>query len=238
VRAIQIHYQLEPNEIGVAVLGEEDRRILLWEASEGGTGTWIRMVEDPLAWPSIARTALSLCHFDATGADLQAGPNGCVRACYECLLGYQNQRDHRLLNRHLLVDYLQRLQAARWVPAVAGRSYDDQYHWLQEGLDPQSCEGAVLEALYRAHLRLPERCQLAPEPEVAAEADFYYERAGRPGVCVFVDGPQHDQPVRQAHDQAEREELRSRGYRIVVIRCDMPFAEQFARYADVFTPQG
>ncbi len=32
---------------------------------------------------------------------------------------------------------------------------------------------------------------------VYAEADFYYEREALPGVCIFCDCPDHDQPARR-----------------------------------------
>ena len=35
------------------------------------------------------------------------------------------------------------------------------------------------------------------------EADFYYERDGLPGVCVFCDGPDHDQPMRKKSATSE-----------------------------------
>lgn len=42
------------------------------------------------------------------------------------------------------------------------------------------------------HLRLPDAAQTRPTPEVAVQPDFYYQRAGLPGVCVFIDGlPRH-----------------------------------------------
>ena len=47
--------------------------------------------------------ALELCHFDPdTGDDLRHAPGAredCEAACYDCLLSYANQRDHRLLDR-------------------------------------------------------------------------------------------------------------------------------------------
>ena len=44
----------------------------------------------------------------------------------------------------------------------------------------------------------------------------------------------HDAPIRQQHDVAERGELRERGYRVVVLRYDEPWVDQFQRYPEVF----
>jgi len=97
-RGCQIFFQVEEQEISVGRIGAEDQeRILFWEASEGGSGVWSRLLEEPQAIANVAREALGICHFDpVSGADLV--PDGkCSRACYRCLLSYSNQMDHRLL---------------------------------------------------------------------------------------------------------------------------------------------
>lgn len=88
--------------------------------------------------------------------------------------------------------------------------------------------------LYATRRRLPDRAQHRPEEDVYAEADFYYERRGLAGVCVFCDGPVHDDPVQRRHDEEEREKLADLGYRVVVIRYDEDLERQLRRHADVF----
>jgi hypothetical protein len=66
---------------------------------------------------------------------------------------------------------------------------------------------------------------------VPVQVDFFYERAGCPGVCVFIDGPAHDRPEGAARDQALRDELEDRGYLVRVVRYDQPLAEQLASIA-------
>jgi hypothetical protein len=77
---------------------------------------------------------------------------------------------------------------------------------------------------------------------VYGEADFYYEREGLPGICVFCDGPDHDQPNREESDQRERGKLGDLGYRILTIRYDSKMDEQLISNQDVFgagvKPQG
>ena len=105
-RGMQILFQVEEQEIAVERIGEEaEERLLFWEAAEGGTGVWPRLLEDPQALARVAAEALRVCHFDpATGEDRAA--DSCSRACYECLLSYRNQPDHPRLDRHSIRDYL------------------------------------------------------------------------------------------------------------------------------------
>lgn len=83
-------------------------------------------------------------------------------------------------------------------------------------------------------LVMPDRAQHRPEQEAYAEADFYYDRDGLPGGCVFCDGPDHDQPIRKESDQRERGKLADLGYRILTIRYDSRLEDQLAANRDVF----
>jgi len=108
---------------------------------------------------------------------------------------------------------------------------------LEERRDKNSSlEAEFLSLLYRTRRRLPDRAQYRPHPEVYAEADFYYEREGLPGVCVFCDGPDHDQPERKARDEAERAKLQDLGYRVIVIQYDQALDGQINEHVDVFGP--
>lgn len=219
-------------------IGEHDeRRILCWEAAEGGSGVWSRLMEDQSAVSQVALEALKLSHFDPeTGNDL-AEKEKCSRACYRCLLSYANQPDHRLLNRFLIRDFLLLLRQAVTTRQAMGRSYEEHYEWLKEKIDPNSSlEAQFLETLFASRRRLPDRTQFRPEPGVYAEADFYYDRDGLKGMAVFVDGPHHDEPRQREADQRERKKLEDLGYRVIVIRYDKPLADQVSENADVFGP--
>ena len=234
VHAIQVLYQVEPDEIKIDLVGRESlRQILLWEAAEGGIGVWSRLLDEPGALARVARKALEMCHFDPdTGEDLMPQ---CVRACYRCLLSYRNQPNHRLLDRYAVRRFLLGLARAETLRVREELDYDEQYRRLIEQVDPaSSLERRFLERLYATRRHLPDLVHYRPEQDVYAEADFYYERKGLKGVCVFCDGPYHDDPVQRRHDEEEREKLKDMGYRVIVIRYDDDLDEQIKRHADVF----
>jgi hypothetical protein len=109
LRGIELAFQLEEGEVlGEPLPSREDRRaILTYEATEGGAGVLAQLIEDPNALRRVARTALSLMHYDhvdeaiATGdPTLLTDQNAtCVRGCYRCVLSYYNQPDHEKIDR-------------------------------------------------------------------------------------------------------------------------------------------
>ena len=205
-RGMQILFQIEEQEIAVNRIGKNtERRILFWEAAEGGNGIWPRLFEEPAAVAHVAREALDVCHFDPDTGEDKLGSDQCGRACYRCLLSYSNQIDHPLLDRFLIRDYLMQLRRAATTRFAAARSYEEQYLWLEQARDPNSSlESEFLKVLYRTRRHLPDRAQFRPESGIYAEADFYYERDGMKGIAVFIDGPTHDEPVQRQRDDAER----------------------------------
>jgi hypothetical protein len=236
-RAIQLDYQIEEQEIAVELIGAESQRsIILWEAAEGGIGVWDRLIEEPGAFPRLARTALGLLHFETTGEELPGWKERCPAACYDCLLSYANQVDHRYLDRHHVRDFLLRL--ARSVPVRPdGRSYDEQYAWLRERTDPASSfERDFLDQLYKNKLRLPDFAQHAPATDIFVQPDFYYSRGAGPGICVFIDGPLHNEPVHRLEDIRAREALEDRGYRVVRIGAERPLTAQVDEHREIFSP--
>jgi very-short-patch-repair endonuclease len=118
-----------------------------------------------------------------------------------------------------------------------GRTYEAQYEWLQEKRDPNSSlESEFLSVLFASKHRLPDRAQYRPEEGVYCEADFFYEREGLKGIAVFIDGPHHDEPLRQQKDKEERHKLENCGYRVIVIRYNKTLPLQVLEHSDVFGP--
>ncbi len=236
-RAIQVIYEVEEQEIAVELIGQgTNLSIMLWEAAEGGVGVLARMIENPDAFAELAREALRLCHYDAdTGEPNRDWAKRCSAACYDCLLSFSNQLQHRLIDRRQIHNFLMELKSARLVAATRERTRDEQYAWLLERVDPvSSFEREFLKFLYEGSYRLPDRAQYRPLEDLPVQVDFFYARGGLPGVCIFVDGPHHDSAPRAERDQALRTELANQGFRVIAIGYGAPIAEQIVHQADVF----
>jgi len=234
-QGIRAAYQVGARELGSERIGKDEHRgILVWEDAEGGLGVLENLLSQNDGFARIARAALSACHFDSNGDDLRSievdKVNGCAVACYDCLMSYTNQRDHPILNRHLIRDALLRLTNAITQPLSAGRTYEEHYIWLLERLDPSSdLERRFLDHLYRTSRKLPDSAQKTI-PGHYVQADFYYEEHA---ACVFCDGSVHDQPEVRERDQRVRRSLEQAGY-TVVIRYDRDLEAQIERYEDIF----
>jgi len=230
-RGIEISYQVEESELSSERIGRDDQRgIIIWEAAEGGVGVLRRLVEERDALAIVARAALERLHFDPE--TLTDRKSDCVRACYECLFSYSNQRDHRRLNRHLVKDFLAQLMQSSTQERSQGRSYEEHYRWMRALADSRSgLERRFIDHLYRTRRQLPDETQ-RPLADYASIPDFFYQ----PNVCVFCDGSVHDEPAQRAEDQRVRRDLEMRGYRVIVIRYDRDLEGQINAHSDVFGP--
>lgn len=231
---IQEVYQLEANELAVELIGAEDqRRILIWEASEGGAGVLRRLVEDATAIARLAESALAILHYgkNTETGEIQDTEEACPRACYKCLMSYNNQRDHKDLDRNIIKDFLITLAESHVEEAHANRSYEDHYQWLLGLVDPDSSlETKFLKVLFEQRRRLPDRAQIRLQ-DFFCQPDFYYDNQH---ACIFCDGSVHDAPAQQAKDNELRAQLQEAGYRVVVIRYDRDIEEQVNENQDVF----
>jgi hypothetical protein len=239
-RALQIEYQIEEREVAVELIGrEENENLLFWEAAEGGIGVWERLIAEPREFRKLALRALEILHFDpSSGQALPDWEERCTAACYDCLLSYSNQPDHRHLDRHKVRDFLFSLSRSDIAPITNGPTYDEQYRRLSGLIDPgSSFERAFLDYLYKNGLRLPDHAQHTPADGILVQPDFYYERDGIPGVCIFIDGPQHDEPVEVERDRTVRESLKDQGFRVVAIKSGRTIADQVSEHLDIFRRQ-
>jgi Lhr-like helicase len=106
-RGIEVVYELEESEIAVEPLPstEDRRRLLFYEASEGGAGVLVDLASSKERLSQIAGKALEIMHYTfsetiSNPGDLKEEENKiCVAGCYQCLLSYYNQPEHSIIDR-------------------------------------------------------------------------------------------------------------------------------------------
>ncbi len=224
-RAIEGVFQVEPNEIGVVTVGDpEAPNILLYEAAEGSLGILSQFVENINVFHEVVEQAIKLCRYDDS---TYKGP-----ASYNDLLSYYNQRDHKIIDRHLIKDALEKLLICsveiETNPSFKG--YEDQYLTLLRGLDPNSTtERKFLDYLYQNGLRLPDAAQKRVDG-LYCQPDFYYE----PRIWVFCDGTPHDEPRVQDSDDEQRQAIIAKGDEVWVYYYKDNLQEKVAARPDIF----
>jgi ATP-dependent helicase YprA (DUF1998 family)/very-short-patch-repair endonuclease len=233
--AIQIEYDLEDAELAVEPLPNRDfrRQLLFYEAAEGGAGVLRLLASDTEALPAVARQALDLCHFDpGTGEDLHRAPRAredCTAACYDCLLSYANQSDHRVLDRHLVRDQLLLLTRADVEISPGALPRHEQLELLRSRCDSE-LERRFLDFLEEHDLELPTHAQQRLE-RLRVKPDFTYARHH---LVVFIDGPPHNWPDVEERDGQATSRLADDGYTVVRLRHDEEWEPIIRRYPSAF----
>jgi ATP-dependent helicase YprA (DUF1998 family)/very-short-patch-repair endonuclease len=212
--AIQIVFNLEDGELAAEPLPSRSdaRLILLYEASEGGAGVLRRLIDDTDAVRRVARQALDLCHFDPdTGEDRRHAPGAsenCMAACYDCLLSYTNQPDHRIIDRFAIRDELLALAGSDVAASPVPLSRAEHLERLQRLCDSE-LERSFLDLVASGGYHLPSSAQVLLE---GTKPDFVYSSEC---VAVYVDGPQHRFPERAARDRAQQTVLEDLGWTVL-----------------------
>ena len=107
LQGMQIALNLGESEVDGLLLTENDNpsntEILLYETAEGGTGA-IASFNEEAKFKQVLARAREILH------DVGDDKTGCIKACYECLLNYYNQREHELIDRSLVLPFLRLLE--------------------------------------------------------------------------------------------------------------------------------
>jgi ATP-dependent helicase YprA (DUF1998 family) len=234
-RGIEAAFQLEDSELSSEGLPDPENRgrALFIESAEGGAGALRRLVDDPAALQMAARTALKIMHFNPdTGADESvsepaAGRERCVRACYDCLLSYGNQRFHEMIDRNLVRDLMLRLTTAVVSRPAATRD-------RPVAREPRNPRAAEFVAWLRARdLRLPDDVDLDAE---GARPDLIY-RLPDGNVAVFVKETDEGNEEQDGRNERAQDVLRDLGWSVIIIGAGTDWAAIAGRYPSVFGAQ-
>jgi very-short-patch-repair endonuclease len=236
--AVQVAYQLEDNELAAEILPNSDtpRLLLLYESAEGGAGVLRRLLDDPAAFPQVARRALELCHYDPlTGEDRRRAERAhedCEAACYDCLMHYGNQPVHRQLDRRSIRDLLLQLAQAQTRSAPGTNTRTDHLAQLKR-LAGSDLERRWLDFLDSLNLRLPSHAQRLVD-SCGTRPDFFYAAYQ---AAIYVDGPHHDFPERATRDAALTETMEDHGFTVIRFRHHDNWAETIGRFPHIFGRQ-
>ena len=234
--AIQVTFQLEDTELALESLpSSSDRRVLLaYESSEGGAGVLRRLIEDPSAIAKVARQALEICHFDPdTGEDRRRAPGAkedCEAGCYDCLLSYYNQPDHRLVDRHLVRDVLKQWCGGVTSASPASVSRAEQVQRLVNLADSE-LEKSWIRFIDEGKFALPDGAQRLFE-SAHSRPDFVYDAPHF--LAVYVDGPHHDHPDRHERDKDKVAAMQALGWTVIRFHHQDDWAAKVAERPDVF----
>ena len=228
-QAIQLHFQIEPRELGCEAMPEalDRKEILFFEATEGGAGVLRQLAEDTAVLPAVARRALEICHYDPESLADRA--DRCGKACYQCLLEYGNQPDHKDLDRALIRDTLAALARSECRPAGGAGSRAERMAALRERCDSR-LEQRWLDRVDELGVRLPSDVQY----EISGyftQPDFFYRDAN---AAIYVDGPPHDAPEQIRADDGTDQALIERGYIVIRFHHAEDWNAIFRRHSDVF----
>jgi very-short-patch-repair endonuclease len=233
LRAIAELWQAEESEIGAVLVGDpESPNILIYENAEGSLGILSDLVCDPEAMSRIAAKAWEICGFENESNKLKAS--------YDDLLTYYNQREHARIDRFTIRNALGLLSGLKGevrrsgtgtgTGPLAGGDYETLWRELRDRVDPAaSTEVRFLDALRERGLRLPDGAQKQIEG-LYVRPDFYYE----PKVLVFCDGSPHDRQDLREDDDRKRDALRERGWQVLAWRYDQDLDAFFGARPDVF----
>ncbi|MEI6137957.1 MAG: DEAD/DEAH box helicase [Mariniphaga sp.] len=202
---------LDDNEISgfYQPISGQNGKLIIFETSEGGTGTLSTIVRDKDLLKRIAVKALDILHFDEQGNDKDGA---CATSCYNCICNFFNQRDHKLFDRQTVKDFLLGLAA---VSSIQGSQDDNVMFDLYMQQAVSSLEKAVLRLLKEQGIKLPIEMHriISKDGDPIAEADLYYD----PKICAFIDGPDHDKDFVKLGDEKKRSKLKKLGYKVIVI---------------------
>ena len=209
-RAIENYFQVESNEIGATIMGDEDSpNILIYEAAEGSLGVLSQIMDNPSLYKNIMDEAYRVCFFK-DGVEEQGEV---IPATYDDLLSYYNQYYHQQIDRNHIRDAVRNLKEST-VEILANKSfssYDEQYQFLQASRDPNSStEDKFLKFLFENGIKLPDEAQPNVD-SMFVRPDFFY----KPNVYIFCDGTPHDKEDVKKDDFEKRTALKNAGYQIL-----------------------
>ena len=207
LKGIEITLNLDEGEISGFVLNmdsdERKKEIIIYETAEGGVG-YLQTIFNKNRFEQIISTTLELLHENDQD-------KGCLKACYECLLNFYNQREHENFDRRLAVPFLRKIQSVEIRKDIQPDSESISKSLLEKCAS--EFEKEVLYEIHRRRLVLPDEANktIFDKNTPIAQADFFFAKKN---IVLFIDGGPHGKDYVIKADEKKRRELMNLGYRV------------------------
>lgn len=156
----------------------------------------------------------------------------CEAACYDCLLSYYNQHDHRVLDRKKVRDVLLAWRDAKVETSPRAMTREEHVARLLR-LCQSDLERRWLTFIADGGWTLPSDGQHRFD-KLMIQADFYFRHHQ---VVVFVDGPHHDAPDQVEQDRRQEAALLDAGFSTILrFHHAADWREVINRFPSVFGP--
>ena len=220
LQSIMLTYNLDESELNSFINplpGKNEQSIIIFETEEGGTGVLKSLLDTSITqFDKFIENMFRILHIK-TLEPYEETMDACVKACYNCLLRFRNQFEHKYFNRKLLIPLMKVLKnySLNKVSADLETDTNEKLNKLKEKCDIE-LEKEVLDEILKQKLPLPDGNQKTYyEGDVPiTKADFFYSEPERE-LCLFVDGPPHAHEAVQRVDKEKRELLESKGYTVI-----------------------
>ncbi len=197
------------NDLELLVVYRPDETIdlVLFDPMPGGSGLLDQMLS---RWQEITAASVEL---------LQNCPQQCEEACYSCLLSFQNQFNHRLLDRHQARELVERLrhtpQEYSEIPEL-----NEEAAGVVDPTSPTNTPEARLLRLLQDHHFPQGECNtdVHTTAGITTRPDWFHEQSR---VALYVDGMSrhlHGSEQTAQRDQLIRQLLELEGYRVIVVQ--------------------
>nr|MDO8113472.1 DEAD/DEAH box helicase [Candidatus Sigynarchaeota archaeon] len=115
LQSIQLAFNMSERELGgilTPIPDSKENYIIIYETEDGGVGVLKSLVSNPERWKKAIEMMREILHVKSF-IPFEEYPEACDRACYNCLLGYWNQRDHVFLNRNAVIPLIQQWSVSK-----------------------------------------------------------------------------------------------------------------------------
>ncbi len=210
IQSILLTFNLTERELGGFILpkpNSNDHDVIIFEAEEGGTGVLKSLIRDTNRWKKMLRNMIGLLHLKEENTD-EEKEDACQHACYNCLLGFWNQRNHQFINRKRILPIVRKLMATKTKEVSSESGSNDLQELLDVGLDSR-LEKRVITMMSELNISMPDEVQKTindTNGNPITRTDLFYSDIR---LAVFIDGPPHAN--QQEEDKNKRRRVRRRG---------------------------